>query len=415
MHPKHIAIIGAGTAGLSSAILLARDGHRVEVFERFAKAEPVGAGILIQPIGLDVLEELGVLEALTACSAKIQRLDGQNLSGKPVMDIHYSDLKADCHALGVHRGNLHGLLLEKVAEAGVIMHLNAAVSQVDVDSETPTLTVKNPNSPRTFDMIVIANGSQSGLVHQLPITSRCRRYPWGALWAILPVTPNLDLTRLQQRFHRADIMIGLLPTGISPVDGNPCVSFFWSMQGKDYPHWRERDFEAWKQSVERYWPLAAEVIAATEAHQFTFAEYSDVVMRLWHAGNVVVIGDAGHGMSPQLGQGTNLALIDAWVLMQTLRQSDTVAAALAHYSRRRKKQLGVYQMASRHLTPMFQSHSRVFAALRDVTFPLLHRNRWSYRHALRMICGLKTGWLGDANFILQANDKSEIRKLRNLE
>lgn len=52
-----IAIVGYGTGGQASALMLSRDGHHVEVFERAPLLGPVGAGFLLQPIGLAVLWE----------------------------------------------------------------------------------------------------------------------------------------------------------------------------------------------------------------------------------------------------------------------------------------------------------------------------------------------------------------------
>jgi FAD-dependent urate hydroxylase len=62
----NIAIVGYGTAGQTAAILLSRDGHRVEVFERAQELGPVGAGFLLQPTGLQVLWELGALDQALA-------------------------------------------------------------------------------------------------------------------------------------------------------------------------------------------------------------------------------------------------------------------------------------------------------------------------------------------------------------
>lgn len=74
MKPLHIAIVGYGTAGQAAALLLARDGHRVEVFERAPEPGPVGAGFLLQPTGLQVLWELGLLPDVMEHGRRVNRL-----------------------------------------------------------------------------------------------------------------------------------------------------------------------------------------------------------------------------------------------------------------------------------------------------------------------------------------------------
>src|SRR4051812_31442322 len=68
-----IGVVGAGTAGAAAAILLARAGHAVTLFERVATPGPVGAGITLQPTGQAVLARLGLLEPIVA---RATRLDG---------------------------------------------------------------------------------------------------------------------------------------------------------------------------------------------------------------------------------------------------------------------------------------------------------------------------------------------------
>ena len=75
MTPRlHVAIVGYGTAGQTAAILLARDGHRVEVFEQAPEPRPVGAGFLLQPTGLQVLWSMGLLAPVLAHGAPVTRL-----------------------------------------------------------------------------------------------------------------------------------------------------------------------------------------------------------------------------------------------------------------------------------------------------------------------------------------------------
>ena len=90
----------------------------------------------------------------------------------------------------------------------------------------------------------------------------------------------------------------------------------------------------------------------------------------FNVGRVVVLGDASHSMSPQLGQGANLALIDAEKLVDCLQREALgeasgggVEAALAAYTRERWWRLQFYQAQSRLLTPVFASHSELIRSL----------------------------------------------------
>jgi 2-polyprenyl-6-methoxyphenol hydroxylase-like FAD-dependent oxidoreductase len=98
-------------------------------------------------------------------------------------------------------------------------------------------------------------------------------------------------------------------------------------------------------------------------------------------------------MSPQLGQGANMALLDAWALGDAMQQSDNWHQVWAHYHQHRGPQIRFYQRMSRWLTPAFQSHSRVVATGRDLLFPLLNHLPWMRLQMARTIAGLKTGLL----------------------
>ncbi|MBV8636287.1 MAG: FAD-dependent monooxygenase, partial [Burkholderiaceae bacterium] len=107
----------------------------------------------------------------------------------------------------------------------------------------------------------------------------------------------------------------------------------------------------------------------------------------------VCLGDSAHATSPQLGQGANLALVDAWTLAQCLAQQSDLPAALAQYSRKRKAHLRYYQTASRVLTPLFQSHSRIGSGLRDLGLGLACRLPYVRGQMGLTLSGTKTGWL----------------------
>ena len=74
---QRIAVIGAGTAGLAAAILLARQHHDVTLIERAPALAPVGAGLLLQPSGLRVLASMGLGQTMAAYGARIDMLYGE--------------------------------------------------------------------------------------------------------------------------------------------------------------------------------------------------------------------------------------------------------------------------------------------------------------------------------------------------
>ena len=119
----NIAVVGYGTAGQAAAILLSRDGHRVEVFEQAEKPGPVGAGFLLQPVGLHVLWEMGLLDQALAHGARIERLYGETANGRAVMDMRYSGLDARLFGLGMQRGALFSLLAQACTVLLVMWYL----------------------------------------------------------------------------------------------------------------------------------------------------------------------------------------------------------------------------------------------------------------------------------------------------
>src|SRR4051812_1568245 len=74
----HAAIVGSGPAGLAAAALLARDGHRVTLIDRFETPGPVGSGLMLQETGLAVLASLGVADRMISLGHRIDRLTGRD-------------------------------------------------------------------------------------------------------------------------------------------------------------------------------------------------------------------------------------------------------------------------------------------------------------------------------------------------
>jgi 2-polyprenyl-6-methoxyphenol hydroxylase-like FAD-dependent oxidoreductase len=383
--PQRIAIVGAGFAGLACATLLARAGHQVTVYEKFAAPQAVGAGILVQPTGLAAMRTLGIADEVLAHGAKVDWLYGVNPTGRRVIDIRYDRWQAGSYGLGLHRGVLFNALWKAATDAGVQMHTGHEVTQ---------LAELAP-----YDLRVIADGANSKLRGQTGLKVKDTHYPWGAVWAVLPDAQRQYGSTLWQWYRQANQMLGIMPTGQAPGSSAPVVSLFWSLRADRYAAWQSAGLQAWKDQVLALNPACAELLAhITSVEQLTWARYHDVVMPRYHTpgdtGCTVVVGDAAHATSPQLGQGTNLALLDALALAHALSQATHLPTALAVYTQARRSHLHFYSQASRILTPLFQSDLTLLPWLRDIF--MAHSAGWPVLQGvnLQTLVGVRKGWLG---------------------
>ena len=394
---SRIAIVGGGIAGCAAAILLARQGRGITLFEAVPDPAPVGAGLLLQPTGQEVLARLGLLPDVLVHGATVDRLFGDTATGRTVLDMSYRRFEPGCFGIGVQRGTLHGLLWRRLRRSGATLRLGTPVGGWTQDHRGVALHDKHGRPLGHFDALVLANGSFSTLRQAMRVAQSQTPFEWGALWAVLPAPRGFELKELRQRFRAAREMVGLMPVGRAlgePPGGPQAVNFYWSLPLASLPAWHEEDLDAWKRRVIGLLPMAAPLLESVRRHEdLHVARYADVAMAHWHDERVVAIGDCGHGMSPQLGQGANMALIDAFVLAHCAHRRSDWRAVFAQYSQERAPHLRFYQRASVALTPLFQSDRRAGPALRDLFFGLPGRLGWIHDQSIAALSGLKTGWL----------------------
>ena len=385
-----VGVIGCGTAGAAAAILLARGGAKVTVLEKVAAPAPVGAGIVVQPSGQAVLARLGLLDAIAAKGARLDRLFLRSHRGRTLADLQYAQVDPAWFGIGLHRGVLFDALYGAAcAEPGVDVRCDRDVRALRKNGELVHAIDASGGEHGPFELVVVADGAQS----LLRGAGRDTPYPWGALWLVAPDPERAFARELHQVARGARQLYGVLPTGTAPRGDTPMLSIFWSLAARDLDAWRARGLAGWKAEVAALDPrIAPWLDAVTSPDQLTFARYRDVKMARWHDGRVVHLGDAAHATSPQLGQGANLALVDALVLADALAREPALEAALTAYSRERRRHLGYYQRMTRLLTPLFQSDSRVLGWLRDAVFPLANALPPLRRHMVRTMAGVALGF-----------------------
>jgi 2-polyprenyl-6-methoxyphenol hydroxylase-like FAD-dependent oxidoreductase len=395
MSALNVGIVGCGFAGAASAALLGRAGHRVTVYEEFEEPAAIGAGIVLQPTGMSVLAELGVLARALSRGTRLDALHCVTPSGKTVVRLEYSTIAPGLFGLGMHRGALFQILHDAAIGAGVTVQRGCSVTSIDDRGERARIHGADGALLGEHDLVVVANGARSDLRRASGLLVRDRPYPWGALWFVARDPEKFYVSRLRQIADGTRHFLGLLPTGLGPLgmgQNEHQVSLFWSIRMDRVAAFRSAGLAAWKARVLRYEPEAAFVLDQIETvEQLLVAGYHDVVMWPWHIDRRVFIGDAAHAMSPQLGQGTNLALLDASMLAAVLSEDLPLSAALEAYSQRRRAHVRFYQFASRWLTPLFQSDLRVLGPLRNLAMGIGCRLPILGSEMVRTMAGIKRG------------------------
>ncbi|TWI37879.1 2-polyprenyl-6-methoxyphenol hydroxylase-like FAD-dependent oxidoreductase [Paracoccus sulfuroxidans] len=356
---QKIAIAGAGIGGLATAVLAARDGHEVTVFDQFDAPRPVGSGLVIQPVGLAVLDLIGAGANARDWSSPIRRMQGHEARrGRVALDVSYPK---DAPGRGIHRASLFESLWRQARAEGLTVVTSARVTSAPQDGRCRRVLLEDGRDFGPFDLIIDASGAGSALS---PLRSRPLRF--GAVWGTVPWPEQTAFCRerLRQCYLGANHMIGILPIGQRPDDPQPIAAVFWSLPQDRIAEWQVAPVEAWKRQAERLWPQMAPFLQTIRTTaDMTPARYSHGTLIRPHAPGLVHLGDAAHRASPQLGQGANMALLDALALVTALRSGPE--DALADFAHIRRWHVWIYQTMSAFLTPLYQSDSRVLPLLRD--------------------------------------------------
>lgn len=359
-----VAIAGCGPGGLAAALFLHRAGHRVTLFEQFDTPKPIGSGLLIQPSGQRILEHLGLLDAIAERAAPVTRLKGINQrNGKRALDVEYRHLGESSHALGIHRASLFAVLFDAVKQAGISLRTGQVLSGFELSDTGVSLKFEEGRSEGLFDLLVDASGAHSQLA-----SGKVTQLPFAALWTNVDYPAGSDIAQaaLDQRYWDSSRMAGIMPVGINPATGNQGAALFWSIKPGDVDALFAGGIEGWRSAFIDLWPEAREFVAQVPSlDALTLAIYRHRTAAANSGSRVFHIGDAWHCTSPQLGQGANMALIDAAALANAVGYADRFDEIRPYYKNLRSDHVILYQVMSALFTPLYQSDSKLLSAIRD--------------------------------------------------
>ena len=334
MTVDHAVVVGAGIGGLTASLILSRVAARVTLVEREERPSEVGAALALQANGMAVLGRLGLLPAVEAVSARIDRMDIRSVTGRRLLSARMPDLGAGLdHAIAVRRTDLHRLLLDAVSGvASVDTRFGWAAVSAD-PSGAVTITSSAENGPELgsmtlrADVIVGADGVNSAVRSRGGFESRVSS---GSSYV-----RTIVRGRASPWFEEYWTPLGSF--GHAPLGGD--LVYFWAAAhvGAAAEAVARRDVEAFRQEWRRVLPAAADLLEQVSSFDDLLVNaVSQVDCRRWFSGCLVLLGDAAHAMPPNLGQGANSALVDGVVLAEELTKARSVKDALMEYDQRRR-------------------------------------------------------------------------------
>jgi 2-polyprenyl-6-methoxyphenol hydroxylase-like FAD-dependent oxidoreductase len=243
-----VAVVGAGIAGLAVASLLAKQGRQVTVFEKQAPLQPFGAGILLQPVALEVLHDLQILDAVSARGARIEHLARCGRDARGAIELHYAELGAHLHGLGVARVDLLGALLAAAGACSLDVRLGADVLALQEDSHLVHVLGTGCETTDEFDAAIVCNGVLSKLRAQLQRPAELRQNEWGVCTAMIASPTCHGRRTVFQWHHDADHYFGLLPLGENRA------TLFWNVRTTALERMLQQDFAAWSARARQFAP-----------------------------------------------------------------------------------------------------------------------------------------------------------------
>ena len=273
-----------------------------------------------------MLADLGLLDDILALGSRIERLHGADaMTGRTVLDVRYDAQRGRRFGLAVHRAALFGVLFRAAQREAIPIETGVEIEALEI-GERATLICANGRRAGPFDLIVDASGSRSKLRQCANNPSEPRPLTYGAFWASLGWRgEGFDEHALLQRYDKASVMIGVLPIGRPEPGAERMAAFFWSLKPADAEQVWAAGLDAWKERVVGLWPQCEAFTSQIDSFdQLSLARYGHHTMKLPAGRRLAVIGDAAHSTSPQLGQGANMALLDAAALSHALGRTNSV-------------------------------------------------------------------------------------------
>jgi FAD-dependent urate hydroxylase len=318
-----VLVVGAGIAGMAAARALHQRGVDVDIIERASAHQSAGARIFLPGNGVRALDGLGLGRQLRERAAVVRRQRLMDDRGRVLVDFDAEAFWSEAAPpLALHRSVLHAILAAGLT--GIRVRFETIVESMDEDRDRVHVVMLD-GTAESYDLVVGADGLSSTTRRLL---GPGERLPLGQVGWRCVVDGRGGLTGWnawlgRDRTFLAIAMGGNMAYVYADIRSNSATDPTFGDAG---------------QLVElfRAFPEPVRQLAGRISHgNVHFSVMEEVGRVSWGRGRVVLIGDAAHGMSPNMAEGASLAIEDATVLARSIADHASLSTALADFRARR--------------------------------------------------------------------------------
>jgi 2-polyprenyl-6-methoxyphenol hydroxylase-like FAD-dependent oxidoreductase len=360
MSGPRVLIVGGGIAGLGLACALRRAGIAWELVERAPAWAPVGAGIVLGVNAMRVMRRLGLDDEIRARGHELAEMAITDAREVVLARTNLAALAARFGpSVAIHRATLHGVLA-KAAGDGV--RLGTTLTSLEPGPERVRARAED-GAEGEYALVVGADGLRSLTRSQL-FGDVAPTYAGYTCWRLVAERPS-GFTRAQEMWGRGRRF------GIVPIDdGSRVYCFAVANAPAGTPDPEDGRVERFRRRFAGFaGPVPAVLEQVVRPEQLIHNDLEEVVQRPWHRGRAVLVGDAAHGMTPNMGQGAAMALEDVAVLGELLgggaALEGDLESVLRAWRERREPRVRWVQDQSRRIGRVAQWEGRLACALRN--------------------------------------------------
>lgn len=342
-------VVGAGIAGLTASVALARRGWAVEILELNSVGQTAGWGLSLTGPSLRALDTLQLSDKVIAAGYGMSQITNWQTNGEAVEISPPRLLGPTSPAMvGIPRPEVHRILAEETWRLGVKITYDSNVASISQGLEEVELVLSDGDSRRA-DVVVGADGIRSRVRDLLGITDSLH-YTGQAIWRAR--IPRPAWATGINTFALGGRQIGVVPIG-------PDSAYVFFTENEATREIIPDEFLAARMydHLEPFTGLGGELRDLVRESEGVVRRLAQtiIVESPWNVGQVVLVGDASHAPSPQMASGAALAIEDGVVLAEELQRDQDVKQALGAFTRRRLERASILVKTSARIAELEQS------------------------------------------------------------